>query len=93
MSAKDRKAARAESKAHRKLAKKSPQRPVPLESGFYEPEISTRRRRSNDKPYLKRQPTMKPISSDQVQNQDSGQVQPNDPSVKVEPDLSQDSFI
>ena len=89
MSSGEYKAALAESKAHRKIIKKSPPRPAPLDSGFYEPEILTSYRRSDDKPYPVRQPTMEPISSDQVQNQDNLQVQP---SVKAEPEVTQDSF-
>ena len=63
--------ARAESKSARRAAKASPQRPAPLDSGFYEPEIATLRRRSNDKPYLQRQPAMDSPSNSLVQNQSS----------------------
>ena len=69
MSSAERKTARAESKSRRAEYKKSPVRPAPLDSGFYEPEIYTTSRRSGGKPYLQRQVIMDPTSSGQVQNQ------------------------
>ena len=92
MSSSERSAARAESKAARKAAKKSPQRPEPLDSGFYEPEVATTIRRSNDKPYLERQPQMEPSSSvDQVQNQVPA-IQSSVLTVKSETDCDQVDF-